>query len=748
MKTRLFHTFLIIITFGLTVVAILSGSFFRTGIPLSVGSVSPVRIRATRDIENRLATERNREEARERAEELEPVFTINPDTWNHVENNLRRLQDELEDIRAAYRQERTGFDTVMLEWEDFIQLQISEFERVFDEWQELQEQAMQNDEPFTRLPPEAPEPPPEPIWHGVTFRMFDHVPMSFTEQQRYDLIAINDDKFDVIWDVVNFVAEYIQTQLVMDNEPTVRETFEIQRLLGTWHSVDFSYHGLIHSIVLHHLRPNAIPNEVVNRLAYEQTRQDYVTESFLENQIIVDEGDIVTEELYAVLSELGVLRPESLRESLFSILGAITLVAIFFLTNLMFLSFYRPTVANKKESLLLFTLYMLTLFLVWSIRDYQDQVPLIPLLIFPMLVSVLIDRRCATVLTFSMVFVSYFIVAGSPEFLLFYSIAGIVVCMFSRFTTERTKVILVGLLISAILFALSIAVSFITDRNYALQDIRALITTAGIASLSGILTVIICTGSLPFWETFFGVVTPVKLLDLTNPTNLLLRRLMIEAPGTYHHALIVANLAETAAYDIGANAHAARVGGYYHDVGKLKFPHYFAENLDGDNPHDHLDPINSVQLIISHVSYGLTLASEHRLPQFVRDMIKEHHGNTILQYFYVKAMESDPQADIKDYRYPFTIPQTKESACVMLADSVEAAVRSMIPKLDSIEEVQGFISNIVKGKLNDGQLADSQLSIRDVITIEKSFFRVLKGMYHERIVYKPIPTETEKKVES
>jgi putative nucleotidyltransferase with HDIG domain len=220
---------------------------------------------------------------------------------------------------------------------------------------------------------------------------------------------------------------------------------------------------------------------------------------------------------------------------------------------------------------------------------------------------------------------------------------------------------------------------------------------------------------------------------------LLLRRLTIEAPGTYHHSLIVANLAETAAYDIGANAHAARVGGYYHDIGKLKFPHFFAENLDGENPHDHLDPLNSVQIIMSHVSYGLTLASEHRLPQFVRDIIKEHHGTTKLQFFYAKAKESNPNTDEKDYRYPYEVPQTRESACVMLADSVEAAVRANMPKLNSVDEVEKTIKIIVRGKLNDAQLADSQLSIKDVTIIEQSFFRVLKGMYHERIAYPKVP---------
>jgi putative nucleotidyltransferase with HDIG domain len=308
--------------------------------------------------------------------------------------------------------------------------------------------------------------------------------------------------------------------------------------------------------------------------------------------------------------------------------------------------------------------------------------------------------------------------------------------MLSKYTTERSKFIWLGFLISVVMFALAIAITFIVERSIEIYDLQAVVITAGIAALIGIVTVFICMGSLPLWESFFGVVTPVKLLDLTNPTNLLLRRLMIESPGTYHHSLIVANLAETAALDIGANAHVARAGGYYHDIGKLKNPHFFVENLDGaENPHDHLEPQNSTKIIMSHVSHGLKLATEHRLPQFVRDMIKEHHGTTLMQYFFTKSKEIDADSTESDFRYPFIIPQTRESACVMLADSVEAAVRSTMPKLSSIDDVEKTIRKIVRGKLNDGQLAESDLSIKDVTIIEQSFFRVLKGMYHERIAY-------------
>jgi len=418
------------------------------------------------------------------------------------------------------------------------------------------------------------------------------------------------------------------------------------------------------------------------------------------------------------------------------------LTAALFFASIMYLYFYRPGIVTAhKEAALLFVLYVLTLALIWVLRE--QPYPFLPILIFPMLVSVLIDRRCAIMLTISVVFIGYFIVDGSMAYLLFFTSSSLMITLLSRFTTQRSKIILVGLLITAITFSLSLAIAFSLERNLVLNNLQYYVSTALFASINGLLVVIICMGSLPFWEAIFGVVTPIKLLDLTNPTNILLRRLTIEAPGTYHHSLMVANLAESAAYDINANAHAARVGGYYHDVGKLKHPHFFAENIAGDNPHDYMEPINSANILVSHITHGLTLAAQHRLPQFVRDIISEHHGSSLMQYFFVKARNTNPDTSEDEYRYPYAIPQTKESACVMLADTVEAAVRSMMPKLKSLNELDKTIHDLVRKKLNDGQLSDSQLSIKDLDVIEASFARVLKSAHHERIVYPKMDTDNE-----
>ncbi|MCL1843106.1 MAG: HDIG domain-containing protein [Defluviitaleaceae bacterium] len=733
MRNKLFNAIIVFMAFVITCAAIASGSYFNTGLIMAVGYRSEILVRAPRNVENRAQTQRNRDAARVLAEGLAEVFTLDPGEWAIVENNLRHhRRTELEIAREAYRLEREAYERDLAVWEALRASHEVEAEQTINRWQQQADAALVAGTP----PPPVPtiEPPPErPEFMGEAILTFPS-PVGYSEAQQQFILEMTDEHFELFWHAVESAAFAVQTTETIHVIDFMTER-AVQRAL-TEYALDRITDEIAEEVILFSLSINAVSDEALNLENFEREAANYEIATIQEGTIIVDEGWYVTQEIYDILLDLDMLAPESLFDNIFPMLGVFFLTAVLFLVCLMYLAAYRPAIsANFKEKMLLLSLYLLVLVLVWTLGV---SFPFLPILIFPMLVSILIDRRCAAVFSFSLIIIFFFVIEGDLTYLLFYTASAMLFCMFSRYTTERGKSIWVGLLVSAIMFALAVAVSFIVERNAVFDDVQGLFITAGFAALSGILTVFLCMGSLPLWETFFGVVTPVKLLDLTNPTNLLLRRLTIEAPGTYHHSLIVANLAETAAYDIGANAHAARVGGYYHDVGKLKFPHYFVENLDGENPHDHLDPINSAQLIMSHVSYGLTLASEHRLPQFVRDMIMEHHGTTLLQFFYSKARETGVQCDEKDFRYPHTIPQTKESACVMLADSVEAAVRSMIPKMQSVDEVEKTIRFIIRGKLNDGQLADSQLSIRDVIVIEESFFRVLKGMYHERIAY-PAP---------
>jgi len=734
-KKNWLHIIFIILSYALAMLAIVGGAYFRAGLDATLDMPSAERIRAPHILENVRETERSRQFALELAQELETVYTIDPGVWQFVNNNLETLRTDIAAIRTAYAMELDLFEAALAQWEADDHNRRVEEDRANQEWQVNNQRAMQDGLP----PPPSPEfldppPPPEREYHSL--EMFAGLHMLFSEDERLFLVGLAHDNFANMWTATFEVAEHMQIHRRIDEidfaiERTVRSTITGLDVLG----LDRAMEDIIENIVLEHLRTNVIPDEERNQQNFVERANTYERVWIQEGQIIVDEGEIITEDIYFLLGQFGMLRSESMAEHIIPMIGVGVLVLVLFSICGMYLIFYSPTtLASKKEAGLMFTIYVLSLLIAWVLRDFN--LPIIALMIFPMLVSLLIDRRCAILLTFVMVLICFFIVQGNLAYLLFYTTAGAIICLLSRFSTERNKIFIVGLMITAIQFGLAIAITLIIERSHAFADYQALFLPAAMAAISGMLTVIICTGSLPLWETLFGVVTPVKLLDLTNPTNQLLRRLTIEAPGTYHHSLIVANLAEAAAYDIGANAHAARVGGYYHDVGKLKYPHNFAENLDGDNPHDHLDPWESAEIIISHVAHGLQLAAEHRLPQFVRDIIREHHGTSMIYYFYSKARELYPHdTDEADYRYPYIIPQTRESACVMLADSVEAAVRANMPKMSSIDEVETTIRKVVRGKLSDNLLADSQLSIKDVSVIEQSFFRVLKGMYHERIVY-------------
>jgi hypothetical protein len=758
MKKRLILYTMIALAFLLSCAAIASGAYFRAGeetYALTVGFPSDVTIFAPREVPDHFTTEQNRLVAYNFARERyinEPHRQIDPNVWMTVARNLGIRFDELGEIRAAYHDEKERIQNERQQWNLWHYEQIQFTLEAQRQWDEMREIHLANNGEEDELPPRPLDfvPSPEEEWEEPeveALTRFGYMPVDFTEAEQLHLVYMPEYQLTQLWEYTWEAAHHVQIRGIREWEEAGevdRVMHEIRAYLSNL-ALDRITNDIVYQIVSRHVRPNNFIDYAETERRRIEDENNYVRAVVLAGERVVSAGERLTERSFRILEDLGYIGGESdwrttLRDAIIPLSGMFALTAALFLAVLMYLYFYRPTIAStQKEAALLFILYVLTLALIWVLREQSYS--FLPLLIFPMLVSVLIDRRSAIMLSISFVLIGYFIVDGSLPYLLFYSISSILVCLLSRYTTQRSKIILVGFLVTVIQFTLSIAIVFVLERNLAMNDLQEHLTTAGFAAINGLLTVIICVGSLPFWEALFGVVTPIKLLDLTNPTNLLLRRLTIEAPGTYHHALMVANLAESAAYDIGANSHAARVGGYYHDVGKLKFPHFFTENINGENPHEHLEPHNSAGLIVSHVTYGLTLAAQYRLPQFVRDIIREHHGTSLIQYFYVKAKETDPSVTEEDYRYPYSIPQTRESACVMLADTVEAAVRSMMPKLKSPEEVEKAIRDLVRQKLNDGQLANSELSIKDLDTIVASFARVLKSAHHERIPYPKLETE-------
>ncbi|MCX7707759.1 MAG: HDIG domain-containing protein, partial [Anaerolineae bacterium] len=268
-------------------------------------------------------------------------------------------------------------------------------------------------------------------------------------------------------------------------------------------------------------------------------------------------------------------------------------------------------------------------------------------------------------------------------------------------------------------------------------DVQAVAELAGASLINGVVSVAVAILGLYLVGALFGIVTPLQLLELSRPTHPLLRQLLLKAPGTYHHTLIVSNMAERAAEAIGADALLTRVGAYYHDVGKTIRPYFFVENRsEGMDPHSRLDPVTSAQIIITHVKDGMDLARKYRLPKRIIDFIPEHQGTAPVSYFYHQAKQraaSPGDVDVAQFRYPGPRPRSKETAITMLADGAEATVRSRRPT--TIEELEHIVAESIQARLLSGELDDSPLTIADLAAIRRAFVDVLRGLHHPRIAY-------------
>jgi putative nucleotidyltransferase with HDIG domain len=285
-----------------------------------------------------------------------------------------------------------------------------------------------------------------------------------------------------------------------------------------------------------------------------------------------------------------------------------------------------------------------------------------------------------------------------------------------------------------------LVVTFALGQSFGMQvlDWRSLFISVGLAFFSGVLSAVVTSAAIPVLEAVFGYTTSLKLLELSNFNHPLLHALMMKAPGTYHHSVIVGTLAEIAADRVKANSLLARVSAYYHDIGKMGKPLYFIENQSpNQNPHDHLSPAMSAKILFSHVKNGVRLGRQHNLGNSINGIIEQHHGTTLVSYFFNKAKktenaEVDPVSEA-DFRYPGPKPQTREAAIVMIADACEAATRSITDPTPA--KIQNMVRNIINKRFLDQQFDQCDLTLHDLQIIEESFTRTLVSLYHHRIEY-------------
>lgn len=491
--------------------------------------------------------------------------------------------------------------------------------------------------------------------------------------------------------------------------------------------------GLAQKVAYDIITSQVKPNHIVDLEATEKAKgemMDAVEPIYvLQGEKIIGQGSRVTEESYLLLQKVGYLDTDtSDRYTQYLGLGMLILLALLFFMR----SIRVGTVLKDfefKQNCLLFLLYILSVGLI--VVTANISFIYLPLAIAPMILALLIRKDLAFVFQVILLILAALIHKGDIVFILYLLLTGTFSILVISHMQQRKQMvksaILVGGTYSIIYIGLKLLVGVSLSTHLLGETLQA--------GLVGILCVVVVVGSLPLLEAGFGFITPLQLLELTNPNQPVLKRLLLEATGTYYHSLLVANLAESAADAIGANALMARVGGYYHDIGKLGCVNYFKENQVRDNPHDYMEPLQSAHIIKSHVTSGIEIANEYKLPACIKDMILQHHGKSKMQYFYIKAKEKSDEIAEEEFTYPGPKPQSKEAALIMLADVVEATVRSMQHKIGVDLTVEDIVRKMVKQKLEEGELDECPLYISDIERIIDSFTRMLRGMYHERIEY-------------
>jgi len=451
-----------------------------------------------------------------------------------------------------------------------------------------------------------------------------------------------------------------------------------------------------------------------------------------EGEVVLRAGDIVDLLDLEALAALGLRQAETEWPDIVS--AILFVVVVTMILDLYLLRLRSGFWANQRHTFLVFLLVILFILAAKLMVPGHTLLPyLFPSAALSMLLMVLLGPQVAIAVTIVLGLMVGFMAGGALE-LTAYTLVGGLVASLSLWRAESLNAFLrAG--IYATLANVAVVLAFrLPDQSFDLLGMVQLV----LASVSnGGLSAILTLGGFFLLGSVFDITTPLRLMELARPTHPLLRQLLLKAPGTYHHSLLVSNMAEQAAEQIGANALLARIGAYYHDIGKTVRPYFFVENqADGVNVHDRLDPKTSAQIIVSHAKDGLDLARKYRLPGKIQEFIAQHHGVGVVSYFYQQARQREGDTatvNEDDFRYPGPRPLSKEVAIVMLADGCESAVRSARPT--SPEEIDELVRKVINDRLLRGELNESDLTLRDLNKIRDAFTNILQGVFHPRIKY-------------
>ena len=496
------------------------------------------------------------------------------------------------------------------------------------------------------------------------------------------------------------------------------------------------------------LNISLVPNIVLDTATdYKYRSQDYLNVTgamgvIKKGQRIVDRGEIVTPQIFTNLNtylDMLASRESENSSHIYFTIGQALYIIIIFTILYCFLYFYRARFfANIRK--MTFLICFITIFVIFAVVMFEyfaNGIYLVPFAAVPVIILVFFDSRTAIFSLLTTVMISVLVATYQFSFI-FMELAVGLVATFSIRTLSRRSQLLRTALLSFITYCVTMtATSLLSSGDFSLLSWRLIGTfaiNAVILSFAYVLILVI--------EKLFGFTSTVTLVELSDINNPLLRQLAEEAPGTFQHSMQVSTLAAEAARAIGANTTLVRTGALYHDIGKMKSPVFFTENQHGVNPHAGLDPETSAHRIIQHVTDGLAIASKEKLPTVIKDFISEHHGKGLTKYFYNTAVNENPDVviDKSKFEYPGPNPQSKETAILMMADSVEAASRSL--KEYTPQAIDNLVDKIIDSQMADGLLKESPISFREVETVKDTFKKRLSTIYHSRVTYPEMNRDT------
>ncbi|NOV03480.1 HD family phosphohydrolase [Paenibacillus planticolens] len=681
---------------------------------IELGTTSETTIYAPRQIENAIATEQAKEDAAKRVQPVYRIVNLKNDTI------VDAIYDKLLQINAD---EEVKFDDKVSIFRRVIPQLISDMEN-----QSIKSLSTSGQYNETLI---------EQIQQGLAEQQYP-----LPEEAYFKLPRLSKEDLAAMRPVTKDIVTKLMNDQILDAQTARAKVAEV---VNTSNLAKNTMREMVTEIARAVITPNKFFDQKGTDDAKGQARENVKPVYINKNDVLVKVGDVITEEIYARLDKLELLKSKAnhLPQIGLSILSALLsfVVSMFVRQSLLAIKY------NNSQLLMLILIFVINITCMKIISlvqnlDYPFIGYLAPTALGSILIAILLDAPLAFI---SSVLFSLMasIIFNTEHTLLFdfrYGLVSLVLCFSAVFTiqraSQRATILKAGLMIA--FFSMLTITSMLLMEDHFQQ--REAIMSLSFAAAGGLLTVVFVIGLLPFFEVAFGILSPLKLVELSNPNHPLLRKLLTETPGTYHHSVMVGNLSEAAAESIGADGLLCRVGSYYHDIGKTKRPSYFIENQTNiENPHDRIDPNLSKSIIIAHPRDGVEMLKDYKMPKAIRDIAEQHHGTTLLHYFYHKAVKqaeeegSEKEIREEDFRYPGPKAQSKEAAIVGIADSVEAAVRSL--RNPTMEQIDSMVHKIIKSRLDDGQFNECDITLKELDKVAKTLNETLLGIFHARIEY-------------